>query len=89
MVYRLQNTFLKEVIQLLECKVAVMQEGPMHCTFRSAVRKLRQAGGELPKGLRVRIQKEKNPGTDPAILTHSNRRLVTGIMTVFPHSAFV
>jgi hypothetical protein len=71
--------FLKEVNQLLECKVAVMQEGPMHCTFRSAVRKLRQTGGELPKGLRVRIKTEKNPGTDPTILTHITRRLVTAL----------
>jgi hypothetical protein len=40
------------------------------CTLDSAVRKLRQTGGELPKGLRVRIKTEKNSGTDPTILTH-------------------
>jgi len=89
--------FLKEVNQLLECKVAVMQEGPMHCTFRSAVRKLRQTGGELPKGLRVRIKTEKNPGTDPTILTHITRRLVTALQgknaenwkQIFPEKEYI
>ncbi len=37
----------------------------MHCTFRSAVRKLRQTGGELPKGLRVRIQSREKSRDRP------------------------